>query len=92
MNEKITDKIKKLLRMKRGGTPKEVATAMSLASELAEKYNIDLSAVNPDDEGSGKVTHKDVILGYKVSIESKYSALIVYQFFNVGSGLKLKRL
>jgi hypothetical protein len=82
--EKIIDKIKKLLRMKRGGTPDEVATALRLAQELAEKHGIDLNGVNPDDEQHARpISHEDEILGARVSWESKYSSLICHQYFKV---------
>lgn len=79
----IIEKIKKLLRMKRGGTPAEIATALKLAQELAAKHNIDLAAINPDDEGEGKIAHEDVILGSRVPWECKYSALVCLNFFHV---------
>jgi hypothetical protein len=81
----IIDKIKKLLRMKRGGTPDEIATALRLAQELAEKHGIDLDAVNPDEESIREkpIAHEDAVCGSRVSWESKYSAMIVDQFFKV---------
>lgn len=83
MQDKIIDKIKKLLRMKRGGTPEEIATALRLAQELATKYKIDLASVNPDDEASNKITHEDIILGSRIQWECKYAALICKNFFHV---------
>lgn len=80
------DKIKKLLRMKRGGTPDEIATALRLAQELAEKHGIDLSDVNADDETEQRerpLGHEDHILGARVQWECKYAMLIVQRFFNV---------
>lgn len=81
----IIEKIKKLLRMKRGGTPDEVATALRLAQELAEKHGIDLNSVNPDDDGQREkpISHNDEVLGARASWESKYAALVVSQFFKV---------
>lgn len=82
--EKTIDKIKKLLRMKRGGTPDEVATALRLAQELAEKHGIDINGVNPDDEQHTRpISHEDEILGSRVSWESKYSSLVCHRFFKV---------
>jgi hypothetical protein len=86
MNTKnpIIEKIKKLLRMKRGGTPDEIATALRLAQELAEKHGIDLNAVNPDEENHERpIQHEDEILGCRVSWESKYAVLVCKQFFKV---------
>lgn len=87
MSERTTiiDKIKKLLRMKRGGTPDEIATALRLAQELAAKHGIDLGAVNPDEEQVKQqpITQDDELLGRRVSWESKYASLICSNFFNV---------
>lgn len=80
------DKIKKLMRMKRGGTPDEIATALRLAQELAEKHGINLSDVNPDDESEQRerpIGHEDQILGARVQWECKYAMLIAQAFFNV---------
>lgn len=83
--EIIIEKIKKLLRMKRGGTSDEVATALRLAQELAAKHGIDLGGVNPDDESTREkpINHQDEILGVRASWESRYSSLVVDQFFKV---------
>lgn len=82
----IIEKIKKLLRMKRGGTSDEIATALRLAQELADKHGIDLNQVNPDDETILKpITHADEVLGKRVSWESKYAVLICKQFFKVSA-------
>lgn len=87
MNEReaIIDKIKKLLRMKRGGTPDEIATALRLAQELAEKHGIDLNAVNPDEESIREkpIGHEDAVCGARVSWESKYAAMVCDGFFKV---------
>ena len=81
----IIEKIKKLLRMKRGGTPDEIATALRLAQELAAKHGIDLGSVNPDDEASQAkpIRHEDEILGMRCSWESRYAALVVSNFFHI---------
>jgi len=83
--EIIIEKIKKLLRMKHGGTPDEIATALRLAQELGEKHGIDLADVNPDEQRQTEkpITHADEMHGMRVSWESKYAALVVKQFFKV---------
>lgn len=82
--ENILEKIRKLLRMKHGGTPDEIATALRLAQELADKHDIDLNSVNPDDAMREKpITHTDETCGRRVSWESKYSGLVCQQFFKV---------
>lgn len=83
----IIEKIKKLLRMKRGGTPDEVATALRLAQELAAKHGIDLHTVNPDDETQRDrpISHIDAIIGARIQWECKYAALLADRFFNVST-------
>jgi len=85
--EAILDKIRKLLRMKRGGTPDEVATALRLAQEIAEKQGIDLDSVNPDDDSQRErpISHTDAIIGARIQWECKYAALIANSFFNVSA-------
>jgi hypothetical protein len=81
----IVDKIKKLLRMKRGGTPDEIATALRLAQELADKHGIDLNAINPDHESQPEkpIGHQDEVHGARVSWESRYAGMICDEFFKV---------
>lgn len=84
----ILEKIKKLLRMKRGGTPDEIATALRLAQELAEKHGIDLTGVNPDDDNARPerpISHIDAILGARIQWECRYAALICHCFFHVNT-------
>lgn len=78
------DKIKKLLRMKRGGTPDEVATALRLAQELAEKHGINIDDVNPDDEQRERpIGHETEIIGARIQWECKYAMLVARDFFKV---------
>jgi Protein of unknown function (DUF2786) len=82
----IIEKIKKLLRMKRGGTPDEVATALRLAQELAEKHGINLGDVDENDERSNHekpISHTDALIAARIQWECKYAALVCQQFFNV---------
>ncbi len=81
----IIEKIKKLLRMKRGGTPDEIATALRLAQGLAEKHGIDMNVVNPDEEALREkpIAHDDAVCGARVSWESKYASLVCDSFFKV---------
>lgn len=81
----IVEKIKKLLRMKRGGTPEEIATALRLAQELAEKHDIDLATVNPDDDSpkSERMGHSDPIQSARIQCEVQFAGLVCEQFFNV---------
>lgn len=84
----ILEKIKKLLRMKRGGTPDEIATALRLAQELAAKHGIDLENVNENDDHSGAedrlpITHVDAFKGNRIQFECQYVGLLIDQFFRV---------
>jgi hypothetical protein len=81
--EAIIEKIKKLLRMKRGGTPAEVETALALAAELARKHGIDMGAVDPDQEPDQPIGHIDAVTAAKIGWECKYAALVAQNFFNV---------
>lgn len=84
----ILEKIKKLLRMKRGGTPDEIATAFRLAQELAEKHGIDLNGIDPDDDNTRPerpISHIDAILGARIQWECRYAALICHCFFHVNA-------
>jgi hypothetical protein len=59
----IVEKIKKLLRMKRGGTPGEIENALAAAAELARKHSIDLGSINPDEESAKeRLTHLQELL------------------------------
>jgi len=89
--DKVLDKIKKLLRMKRGGTPDEVRTALGLAAELARKHGIDIDGVDPDAEAAQPLGHIDAMTAARVQWECKYAGLICQQFFNVTLLLRNKR-
>lgn len=82
--EQAIDKIKKLLRMKRGGTPAEIETALALAAEIAARHGIDLDAVNPDDDQrKSEVGHEEPWVGRSVSYDVRYAAKLCELFFNV---------
>lgn len=81
------DKIKKLLRMKRGGTQHEAETAEALAQVIAAKAGIDLGRVNIDDTGSAEqpIAHRMVGEWAIVPCEAHYAAQICQSFFNINS-------
>ncbi|HYG36369.1 MAG TPA: DUF2786 domain-containing protein [Clostridia bacterium] len=81
--ELVIEKIKKLLRMKRGGTPAEVETALAMAAELARKHGIDLNRVNPDEVPDQPIGHIDALTSSRLQWECKYAALVCENFFNV---------
>jgi hypothetical protein len=78
----IIEKIKKLLRMKRGGSQGEIENALALAAELARKHGIDLGAVDPDAEEQ-RITHVDELLKSRMPAEAKFAAAILVNFFSV---------
>jgi len=85
--EKAIDKIKKLLRMKRGGTVDEIATALDLAQKIAAEHGINIDDVNPDDEGpkaEQPLGHADPLKETsRIQCECKFAALVCEHFFNV---------
>jgi Protein of unknown function (DUF2786) len=89
--EKILDKIKKLLRMKRGGTQAEVETALALAAELARKHAIDLDSVDPDAAPAQPIGHIDAITAARIQWECKYAGLVCQEFFNITLILRQQR-
>ncbi len=77
------EKIRKLLRMKRGGTQHEIETALALAAELARKHNIDMAGVDPDHEPDQPISRIDATTSARIGWECKYASLVCQQFFNV---------
>lgn len=82
MEDKINDRIKKLLRMQNGGTAAEVDNALKLAKNLADKYNIDMSKIDSNYTRES-ITHVAEQPTSKLQTEAKYSIMIVQKFFNV---------
>lgn len=78
----IIEKIKKLLRMKRGGSQGEIENALAMAAELARKHGIDLASIDPDAE-TQKITHVSEIMKSKLPSEAKFAAAILVNFFSV---------
>jgi hypothetical protein len=79
----IIEKIKKLLRMKRGGTAGEIENALAMAAKLARDHGIDLAGVNPDETVSEVITHVEEVLKLKLPSEAKFASAILVNFFNV---------
>ena len=81
----IVEKIKKLLRMQRGGTPDEIATALKLAQELADKHGIDLGSVDPTEKlKSEQIGQSDTGTPIsRIQWECTYASLICKHFFKV---------
>lgn len=81
--DNIIEKIKKLLRMKRGGSKGEIENALAMAAELARKHGIDLASVDPDAPDAQPITEMDAYTAARLQCEVKYSALVCQHFFNV---------
>lgn len=82
-SEAVTEKIRKLLRMRRGGTDEEIATALALAQRLAARHGIDLSGIDPDEDQQQPITHLDAKTAARLQSEVKYSGMLCDQFFSV---------
>jgi len=80
----IIEKIKKLLRMKRGGTPGEIENALAMAAKLAREHAIDLAQVNPDEESfKERLTHLHALMNTRLPLEAKLAGGICTKFFGV---------
>ena len=78
----IIEKIKKLLRMKRGGTQGEIENALAAAARLAREHGINLDSINPD-ESAQEIRHVAEALNSRLPLEAKYACAILVNFFNV---------
>lgn len=86
--DQVIEKIKKLLRMKRGGTQGEIENALAMAAELARKHGINLDSVDPDAVADQPISHIDATTSARIQWECKYAALVCEQFFNVTALLR----
>jgi hypothetical protein len=80
--DEVIEKVKKLLRMKRGGTQGEIENALAMAAELARKHGINLAGVDPDAEEE-KIRHETDALTSRLPLDAKLAAAILVNFFNV---------
>jgi len=81
--EKIINRIKKLLRMKNGGTAAEIETALLLAQQIAHKHGIDIKSINENELEREPITHENINELSRIQWECKYAALIMQEHFNV---------
>jgi hypothetical protein len=80
----VIDLVKKLLRMKNGGTEAEVETALRMAQRLADEYNINLAALDLSEQSPLTViVQKPVRISRRGSDDESYAAAIIKRFFNV---------
>jgi len=81
--ENTIEKIKKLLRMKKGGTLAEVETALLLAQKIANKHGIDIGSINPDEITREPITQASNKTLSRLQMESRFVAILIDRFFNV---------
>ena len=78
------EKIKKLLRMKHGGTPEEVAAAIRLAEKIAKEVGINLGSVIADlDADLWTVRHNEVGSWERVPMELHLACKLCERVFDV---------
>ena len=80
-DERIMDKIKKLLRLGRSSNPHEAALALQRAMELAQANGIRLASIDPDDEVGG-IRHKERAEA-RLHYEKRLAIGIIQEFFSV---------
>src|SRR4051812_45220297 len=82
--EEVLLKIKKLLRLKHGGTPDEIAKAMLLAQQLAEKYGVELDSVDASLDADRHTVKHDAIKTFgRVPTEIHIASNLVKRHFDV---------
>src|SRR5687767_2992501 len=80
----IVEKIKKLLRMRRGGTPAEIETALAIAHRIAHEHGLDLSKIDPNEEASSEaITHVEQLLKSRLPLEAQLASAILVRYFNI---------
>lgn len=77
------DRIKKLLRMKRGGTQGEIENALAAAARIAREHGIDMAGINPDEPDRDRLTHAEDVLKTRLPLEAKFAAAILVNYFSV---------
>lgn len=79
--DRILDKIKKLLRLSRSSNPHEAALALQRAMEIAQANSIHLASIDPDDEVAG-IRHKERMEA-RLHYEKRLAISLVQDFFSV---------
>lgn len=79
--DRILDKIKKLLRLSRSSNPHEAALALQRAMELAQANNLRLASIDPDDEVAG-IRHKERMES-RLHYEKRLAVGLIQDFFSV---------
>ena len=82
--DEVIAKIKKLLRLKHGGTPFEIAKGIKLAEQLAEKHGIELASIDASlDSEARTVRHSEVKSYGRVPTEIHIACNVVKKHFDV---------
>lgn len=82
MSEKITDLVKKLLRLARcnAASPAEAAQALNRAMELIDRHRLDIAALDLDEE-TEKLVCEQILVGERISfIKRKVNVLLLLHF------------
>lgn len=80
-DDRILDKIKKLLRLSRSSNPHEAALALQRAMELAQANGVRLASIDPDDEVAG-IRHKERMEA-RLHYEKRLAIGLIQDFFSV---------
>ncbi len=86
----IAEKIKKLLRLGKSSNRHEAELALERAFRLAQKYRVDLDALNLDEE-SEKLAHEWFHLGKRISFLQARALNVVTHFFRVEACISYPR-
>ncbi len=80
--DRILDRIKKLLRLSRSSNPHEAALALERALALSAAHQIHLASVDPDDEVAG-IRHKQRQEACRISLDKRLAMRLVSTYFSV---------
>ncbi len=85
MNDKLIEKLRKLLSLGTSSNEHESALALEKARDLALKYDIELSSIRltePEKE-LNEIVRDDINLGQRKCVAQKFVSLILMKHFNV---------
>ena len=84
MNDAISDKVKKLLRLAacKAATPAEAAAALNRAMELIGRHHIDIASLDLD-EDTERIVCERIKVGQRVSFIKRRCADILINYFKV---------
>lgn len=90
-DDRILDKIKKLLRLSRSSNPHEAALALERAMALASAHQLHLGSIDPNDEVAG-IRHEDRAEAARLSFDKSLAIRLVAIYFSVKIVASYKRL